>query len=96
MPAIEAGAEDIAQDEGFFEILTEPAALTDVRQALVDAGIEIESFEVRWQPKTTVLLDEEGATKLIRLIEALEDNDDVDTVNANFDAPAEVLERVAG
>ena len=96
MPAIEAGAEDIAQDEEFFEVLTEPAALADVRQALVDAGIEIESFEVRWQPKTTVPLDEEGATKLLKLVDALEDNDDVDTVNANFDAPAEVLERVAG
>ncbi|HWT93089.1 MAG TPA: YebC/PmpR family DNA-binding transcriptional regulator [Solirubrobacteraceae bacterium] len=96
MPAIEAGAEDIASDEEFFEILTEPSDLTDVRAALDEAGIEIESFEVRWQPKTTVTLDEEGATKLLKLIDALEDNDDVDTVNANFDAPAEVLEKVAG
>lgn len=96
MPAIEAGAEDIASDEEFFEILTEPGDLTDVRAALDEAGIEIESFEVRWQPKTTVTLDEDGATKLLKLIDALEDNDDVDTVNANFDAPAEVLEKVAG
>jgi YebC/PmpR family DNA-binding regulatory protein len=96
MPAIEAGAEDISSDDEFFEVITEPADLTDVRTALDEAGIEIESFEVRWQPKTTVTLDEDGATKLLKLIDALEDNDDVDTVNANFDAPADVLEKVAG
>jgi YebC/PmpR family DNA-binding regulatory protein len=96
MPAIEAGAEDISQDDEFFEVVTDPSDLTAVREALVEAGIEPESSEVRWQPKTTVMLDEDGATKLLRLIDALEDNDDVDQVNANFDAPAEVLERVAG
>jgi YebC/PmpR family DNA-binding regulatory protein len=96
MPAIEAGAEDIAADEDVFEVLTAPADLAEVREALVAAGVEIESAEVRWQPKSTVPIDEDGATKLLRLIEALEDNDDVDTVNANFDAPAEVLEKVAG
>jgi YebC/PmpR family DNA-binding regulatory protein len=95
MPAIEAGAEDIAQDEGIFEVVTDPGDLSAVRDALTEAGVELKSFEVRWQPKTTVPLDEETAAKLMRLIEALEDNDDVDTVNANFDAPAEVLERLA-
>jgi YebC/PmpR family DNA-binding regulatory protein len=96
MPAIEAGAEDIAQDEDVFEILTAPADLTAVRAALDEAGIEVESGEIRWQPKTTVALDEDGAAKLLRLIEALEDNDDVDQVNANFDVSADVLEKVAG
>ena len=96
MPAIEAGAEDISQDDTVFEIVTEPSDVTAVREALVEEGVEPESSEVRWQPKTTVELDEDGATKIIRLIDALEDNDDVDQVNANFDAPAEVLERVAG
>jgi YebC/PmpR family DNA-binding regulatory protein len=96
MPAIEAGAEDISQDDEFFEIVTDPSDLTAVREALVEAGIEPESSEVRWQPKTTVTVDEDGATKLLKLIDALEDNDDVDQVNANFDAPAEVLEKVAG
>jgi YebC/PmpR family DNA-binding regulatory protein len=96
MPAIEAGAEDLVQDDNVFEILTEPPVLTDVREALVQAGIEIESAEIRWQPKTTVELDEEGATKLMKLIDTLEDNDDVDQVNANFDVSAEILEKVAG
>ena len=96
MPAIEAGAEDIAEDEGVFEIVTEPTDFTAVREALEEAGIELESAEVRWQPKTLVELDEDGAAKLMRLIDALEDNDDVEQVNANFDVSAEVLERVAG
>ena len=96
MPAIEAGAEDITQDENVYEILTEPANLGAVRAELERAGIEMESAEVRWQPKTTVELDEDGATKLMKLIDALEENDDVDQVNANFDVSAEVLEKVAG
>src|ERR671917_15875 len=54
MPAIEAGAEDIAQDEDVFEIVTEPADFSAVHDALEQAGVEMESAEVRWQPKTTV------------------------------------------
>ncbi len=96
MPAIEAGAEDIALDDDVLVVTTEPADLTGVREALVEAGVEPEASEIRWQPKTTVPLDEDGAGKLLKLIDALEDNDDVDQVNANFDAPAEVLENVAG
>ena len=97
MPAIEAGAEDIAQDDDVFEILTEPAdAHRRARGARRRAGSRSSPPRSAGSPRRTVPLDEDGATKLIRLIEALEDNDDVDTVNANFDAPAEVLERVAG
>jgi len=97
LAAIEAGAQDIvAEDEGFLEIITEPAGLAAVRDALVDAGVEIESAELTERPKTTVPLDEEGAAKLFRLIEALEGNDDVNDVHANFDVSDEVLERVAG
>jgi transcriptional/translational regulatory protein YebC/TACO1 len=67
-----------------------------VRAALDAAGIAVESAEVAQLPKTRVELDEEGATKLMKLIDALEDLDDVDAVHANFDVDAEVLERVAG
>jgi transcriptional/translational regulatory protein YebC/TACO1 len=95
MPAIEAGAEDIAQDEDVFEIVTEPSDFKAVHDALEGEGIEMESAEVRWQPKTSVPLDEDGAGKLMRLIEALEDNDDVGQVNANFDVSSDVLEKVA-
>jgi YebC/PmpR family DNA-binding regulatory protein len=96
LPAIEAGALDVSVDDDVFEILTEPGDLTAVRAALEDAGVELESAEVGQHPKTRVPIDEETATKLVRLIEALEDNDDVDEVHANFDVDAAVLERVAG
>jgi YebC/PmpR family DNA-binding regulatory protein len=96
MVAIDAGAEDIALDDDVFEVVCEPADLTAVRTALEEAGIAIESAEVVQRPKTRVTLDEEQAGKLMRLIDAFEDLDDVDEVHANFDVPADVLERVAG
>ncbi|HYF24137.1 MAG TPA: YebC/PmpR family DNA-binding transcriptional regulator [Baekduia sp.] len=95
MVAIEAGAEDIGIDDDVFEITTAPSDLMDVRRALEEAGVELQSAEVTQQPKATVALDEDAALKVMRLIDALEDNDDVDTVHANFDVPAEVMERVA-
>ena len=96
MVAIDAGAEDIALDDDVYEVTCDPSDLTAVRSALEAAGIELETAEIAQQPKTRVPLDEDGAGKLLRLIEALEDQDDVDTVHANFDVDAEILERVAG
>jgi YebC/PmpR family DNA-binding regulatory protein len=95
MVAIEAGAEDIAIDDDVFEVITDPTDFMAVRRALEEAGIEVETAEIQQRPKTLVEVDVEIATKLMRLIDALEDNDDVDAVHANFDAPAEVLEQVA-
>jgi YebC/PmpR family DNA-binding regulatory protein len=94
--AIEAGAQDIGVDDDVFEIVTEPGDLAAVRAALEQAGVEIVSAELAQRPTTRVPLDEDHAGKLFRLIEALEDNDDVDAVHANFEVDAEVLERVAG
>lgn len=94
--AIDAGALDIVQDEDVFEILTEPADLSAVRKALEQAEIAIQNAEVTQRPKTRVLLDEDGATKLLRLLDALDENDDVNDVHANFDVDADVLERIAG
>jgi YebC/PmpR family DNA-binding regulatory protein len=96
MPAVDAGAEDIVLDDDVFEVLCEPSELTAVRAALVDAGIEVTESSVMQRPKTLVPLDEDVATKLMRLIDALEELDDTDEVHANFDIDAEVLERVAG
>jgi YebC/PmpR family DNA-binding regulatory protein len=96
MVAIEAGAEDISADEGVFEVVSEPADFTAVRDALEQAGVAMESAEMSYRPSSLVPIDESQAGTLMRLIEALEDNDDVDEVHANFDAPADVLERVAG
>ena len=94
--AIDAGAEDIALDEDVYEVITAPGDFTAVRQALVDAGIEIESADVTQRPKVRVPIGEEEAAKLMKLIDALEDNDDVGAVHANYDVDAEILERIAG
>jgi YebC/PmpR family DNA-binding regulatory protein len=96
MVAIDAGAEDIGLDDDVFEITSEPGDLAAVRAALDAAGIEVESAEVAQLPKSRVPLEEDGAVKLMRLVDALEDQDDVDAVHANFDVDAEILERVAG
>jgi len=96
LAAIEAGALDVAVDDDVFEILTEPGDLGAVRSALEGAGVEIDAADVVQQPSMRVPLDADQAARVLRLIEALEDNDDVNEVHANFDAPAEVLEEVAG
>jgi YebC/PmpR family DNA-binding regulatory protein len=96
MTAVDAGAEDISADEDVFEVVSEPADFTAVRKALEEAGVQMESAEMAYRPSSLVPIDESQAGSLMRLIEALEDNDDVDAVHANFDAPADVLERVAG
>jgi YebC/PmpR family DNA-binding regulatory protein len=96
MPAVDAGAEDIVLDDDVFEVITEPSELAAVRAALVEAGIEVQDAQVMQRPKTVVPLEEDGAVKVMRLIDSLEDLDDTDTVHANFDVDAEILERVAG
>ncbi len=93
--AIDAGAEDIAIDDDVFEVISEPADLAAVRAALEAAGIEFESADVTFQPSTRIEIDEPTAAKLMRLIDTLEDSDDVGDVHANFDVDAAVLERVA-
>jgi YebC/PmpR family DNA-binding regulatory protein len=95
LPAVEAGAEDIAVDGDVFEVVSEPAEFTAVRDALEQAGVELESAEMAYRPSSLVPIGEGQATTLMRLIESLEESDDVDAVHANFDAPADVLERVA-
>jgi YebC/PmpR family DNA-binding regulatory protein len=96
LPAVEAGAEDIVTDEDLLEVYTQPSDLAAVRAAIEAAGIEIENAEVIQSPSVRVELDEAHAGRLFRLIEALEDNDDVGAVHANFDVSADILERVAG
>jgi YebC/PmpR family DNA-binding regulatory protein len=95
IPAIDAGALDIAVDDDVFEVITEPADLVSVRDALTAGGIEIESADLVQRPISRVPVEEADATRLIRLIDALEESDDVTAVNANFDVDASVLERIA-
>jgi YebC/PmpR family DNA-binding regulatory protein len=96
LPAVEAGAEDISEDEGVFEVITGLADFAAVRRALEEAGIELQGAELTYRPSSLVPVQHEGqVVKLMKLIDALEDNDDVGAVHANFDAPADVLERAA-
>jgi YebC/PmpR family DNA-binding regulatory protein len=95
MVAIDAGAEDVALDEGVFEIVSAPEDFTAVRVALTEAGVEPDSAELTMRPTTRTPVEESDAGSLMRLIDQLEENDDVQAVHANFDVDAEVLERVA-
>jgi YebC/PmpR family DNA-binding regulatory protein len=95
IPAIDAGAEDVAVDGDLLEVVTAPADLEAVRSALADAGIELDSAELVMRPTTRVPVEEQETATLVRLIEALEDHDDVSAVHANYEIDAEILERVA-
>ncbi len=96
IPAIDAGALDISRDEDVFEVVTEPSDLSSVRAALEQAGVDIDSADVTQRPKSRVPVQEADAAKLMKLIDALEESDDVGSVHANFDVDADVLERIAG
>jgi YebC/PmpR family DNA-binding regulatory protein len=96
LAAAEGGADDVVQDGSTFQVTTSPESLSAVREALEQAGIEVESAETTMVPKTTVeLADEAAARKTLRLIDALEELDDVNEVYANFDIPERLLETVA-
>jgi YebC/PmpR family DNA-binding regulatory protein len=96
LAAAEGGADDIARDGSSFQVTSSPESLSAVREALETAGFTVESADVTMVPKTTVAVeDESAAKKIVRLMDALEDNDDVQDVYANFDIPERVLEAVA-
>src|ERR1700754_2090506 len=87
---LEAGAEEVNDLDDSFEIICEPGDLVTVRTALQDAGIDYESAEASFQPSVTVPVDLEGARKVVKLIDALEDLDDVQDVYTNVDIPDDV------
>jgi len=92
----EAGADDVELDGSTFQVSSAPEQLALVREAVEAAGFTIESAELSMVPKVTVAIDDEStAKKVVRLVEGLEDNDDVQDVYANFDIPESVLEAVA-
>ena len=96
LAAAEGGAEDVSRDGSTFQVTSAPEDLVSVREAIEAAGIAIESAGLTMVPTTTVALeDESAAKKVLRLIDALEENDDVQDVYANFDIPERVLEAVA-
>jgi YebC/PmpR family DNA-binding regulatory protein len=88
---LDAGAEEVNDIGDAYEVISEAAGLVAVRKALQAAGIDYDSAEVQFVPATQIEVDEDGARKIFRLIDALEDSDDVQNVFANFDASDEVL-----
>ncbi|MGI8660571.1 MAG: YebC/PmpR family DNA-binding transcriptional regulator [Thermoleophilaceae bacterium] len=96
MVAVDAGAEDLTRDEDVFEVTSAPEDFTAVRDALLEAGVELDSAELVMRPTTRTPVEESQGAALMRLIDSLEEHDDVQTVHANFDMDAELLERVAG
>jgi YebC/PmpR family DNA-binding regulatory protein len=96
LAAAEGGADDVARDGSVYQVTCPPETLAAVRQAVEKAGIEVESAQLSMLPKTTVAVEDEAAARrIVRLIEALEENDDVQDVYANFDIPEAVLEAAA-
>jgi len=96
LAAADGGADDIDRDGGVFQITSAPEQLAAVRGAVEEAGFTVDSAELQLVPKTTVSVDDETkARQVMRLIDALEENDDVQDVYANFDIPEQVLEAVA-
>ena len=94
--ALEAGAEDVTDQGENWQVTTGPGAFRAVREALAAAGIVAASAELTMVPATTVTVTGETARKVMALVEALEDNDDVQKVHANFDIPAEELAAIGG
>ena len=94
--ALEAGADDLTESDGAFELTCDPSAFDGLRKALSDAGIKFESAEVSMVPSSTVTLTGKQAEKMIRLIEGLEDHDDVQNVYTNFEISQADMQEYAG
>ncbi len=96
--ALEAGAKDMKSEpeEDSYEITTEPADYEAVKKAIEDAGIEIAMADISMLPQNSVSLDEKGASQVLRLMDAIEDQDDVQNVYANFEIPQDIMDKVAG
>ncbi len=93
--ALEAGAQDVREEENEYEIITEPASFDAVKKAIDTAGFTCIQAQISMIPRNTVKLNEDRAGQMLKLMEKLEDNDDVQDVYANFDIPDDVMERLS-
>jgi len=93
--ALEAGAEDVKVGDKSFEVITSPQDFEAVKKALVDAKIEATLAEISYVPQNTIRLDEKPAEQMLKLMEIMDEHDDVQKVHANFDISDEVMEKVA-
>jgi YebC/PmpR family DNA-binding regulatory protein len=94
--ALEAGAEDVKDEGDAYEVLTDPADFIEVREALAATGLKWETAEITMLPQTMVKLEGKQAEQMLKLMDKLEDNDDVQNVFANFDISDEEIEKVMG
>jgi YebC/PmpR family DNA-binding regulatory protein len=94
--ALSAGAEDVKAEGDSWEITCAPADLDGLRTAIEDAGLAVESAEASMQPNTTVLLDGPTAERVLRLIDELEDSEDIQEISSNFDVPDDVMAQLVG
>jgi YebC/PmpR family DNA-binding regulatory protein len=95
LAAIEAGAEDVIAEEGYFRVTTPFTAFQAVQDALHEAGVELEEAELAMIPKSLIAVEGSTAERVLRLVDALEEEDDVQKVAANFDIPEEILARAS-
>ena len=92
--AIESGAEDVVSEPDFFQIYTRAEDLEKVKKAVEEGGVKVKSALLTMQPKTTVRIEGKDAEQLLRLLDALEDHDDVQTVYSNFEISDDLLEKL--
>jgi YebC/PmpR family DNA-binding regulatory protein len=92
---LEAGGEDVKDQESEYEVITDPDSFEDVKAAIDEAEYDYILAEISMMPQTTVKLDEQKAAQMLRLMEKMEDNEDVQHVYANFDIPDEIMERLS-
>jgi YebC/PmpR family DNA-binding regulatory protein len=91
--ALDAGAEDVREEENEFEVITDPAMFEQVKKAINDKGIKYIKAQVTKIPQSAVRLDADKAVQMLKLMEKMEDNDDVQHAYANFDIPDEIMEK---
>ncbi|MEN6317640.1 MAG: YebC/PmpR family DNA-binding transcriptional regulator [Syntrophaceae bacterium] len=91
--AIEAGAEDVKEEENEFEVITDPALFEDIRKAIDSKGMKYIKAQISMIPQNSIRIEAEKAVQMLKLMEKMEDNDDVQHVYANFDIPDEVMEK---
>jgi YebC/PmpR family DNA-binding regulatory protein len=96
LAAVDAGADDVAEDGDLLKITSDPTSFTAVREALDESGVEIDSAELTMEPKNVVEVGEGEAGRLMRLMDELDEHDDVEAIHANFDIPEAILEQAAG
>ena len=89
--ALDAGAEDVKNEDEVFEVITTPTAFHKVKEAIAAANVAVEAAEITQMPNSTVAIEAEPAQKLLKLIDALEDNDDVQSVSHNAEIPESVM-----